>query len=222
MSDAPIPQGVANVLDEEAPIAVSETAPIYRVDPNTKVAVSKHYGTLWKGRIDAATSARKHHVTSWDEAIRYYNNAQGPNRTSEDNRAGNRYFSSRRNTQWSETENIVYANTRAIMPAVYTKNPQVEFTAYNEGQAKYVAQLEKLVNTIANMREPPGLNLKVHARQAVLSAELTNLGWIEFGYTERANSAMVVSDQMSAISQQLMDATDVKTIRELEGQLQAL
>lgn len=222
MSDS-IPPTVERQLDEEAPIApVDAGMPMYAVDPVTKIAVSKQYGKLWKGRLDAAERARKMHEDAWDECIRYYNNSQDGNRIAADNKSGNRYFSARRNAQWSETENVVYANTRAIMPALYAKNPQVEFTAFNEGRKPYVDMLERLVNTLANTREAPGLNLKVHARQAVLTTELCNLAWIEYGYVEKPQSSILAEQTIAELSQQLADAQDTKTIREIEGKLLAL
>lgn len=219
-----IPPAVNKMLDEEAPMAPADTAaPMYRIDPSSKIPVSKHYGKLWEGRLSAARSARKQHVDVWDEAIRYYNNAQQDHRTGGDsNRSGNRYFSARRNTQWSETENIVYANTRAMIPSLIAKNPQVEFSTSNEEQKAFVQTNERLVNTLAGMPHAPGLNLKVHAKQATLAAELCNLGWLEFGYTERTNSVDAAQLELNALSQALVDATDTKTIREIEGKLMAL
>lgn len=222
-----IPPNVEKMLNEEAPIAPVDTGqPLYRVDPTSKVAVSKTYGKLWKSRIDAAQSARKPHIDAGDECIRYYNNSQLDHRdTSRDGRSGNRYFSKRRNNDWSETENIVYANTRAMMPALYTKNPSVELTPTNDDDEEivnYVQLNEELVNKQANIPHAPGLNFKVHAKQAILNAEIVNLGWLEYGYTERSNSMFGVQEQLAELTKQLEDAKDTKTIREVEGKLMAL
>lgn len=222
MSDI-LPAGVSRILDEEAPLApIDAGEPAYRIDAATKIPISKHHGKLWKSRIDAGRKSREPHTTAWDESIRYYNNNQLGHRESVDNKSGNRYFSKRRSSQWSETENIVYANTQAMMPALYTKNPQVEFTTPNEGTKAFVQQLEDLVNTLANRKSAPGLNMKVHAKQAVLSTELCNIGWLEFGYTIPDNSIMSAQQDMLRISDELAQAKDTKTIRELEGQLMVL
>lgn len=222
--DESLPTNVVRMLDEEAPVApVDAGAPIYQIDPMTKIPVSKHYGKLWDSRISAAKSARQHHVSAWDEAIRYYNNDQQAHREgNNEGTSGNRYFSKRRNKQWSETENIVYANTRAMMPALYAKNPQVEFTTGNENAKPFVQIIENLVNALASKRNSPGLNLKTHAKQAVLSAELCNIGWIEFGYTLKEQSALAIEQQLEALSAELVNAKDTKAIREAEGKLQAL
>ena len=185
MSDT-LPAPIERALDAEAPLApVDAGAPMYRIDENSKVPVSREHGKLWKGRIAAARSARKVHEEAWDEAIRYYNNNQLEHREGRDSMSGNRYYSKRRNNKWSETENIVYANVRAMMPALYAKNPQVEFTTPNEDLKPFVQQIEDVVTTLASRKHSPGLNLKTHAKQAVLSTELCNIGWMEWGYTLR-------------------------------------
>jgi hypothetical protein len=224
MSESNIPTNVKAMLDEEAPIsAVVDQGPMYQIDPSSKVAVSKNYGKLWKSRLDAAMSARKLHVDGWDEAIRYYNHDQLSHRVNpQEGRSGNRYFSARRNDKWSETENLVYANVRAIMPALYAKNPQAEFTVVDETRKKFIAQNEDLVNTLASRKNAPGLNLKIHAKQAVLSAELCNLGWFEYGYTERSQSLQGLQEQLLETEQRLAKAKDMHEIREIEGQLMAL
>ncbi len=224
MSDS-LPKNVSRMLDEIAPTdnVAADDGTIYRIDANTKVPVSKHQGTLLKGRIDSALAARKPHCDAWDECIRYYNNSQLEHRAGNANgRSGNRYFSARRNNVWSETENIVYANTRAMMPAVYAKNPQVEFTATNDEHTAFVQSIEDLVNVLAAMPHEPGLNLKVHARQGILSTEITNLGWLECSYTEKSQSTFGIIDELERVSKELSDAKNGTEIRRLEGQLMAL
>ena len=224
MSDTNIPKPITDMLDEEAPIPVAEQGePIYRIDPTSKVPVSKHYGKLWESRIAAALSGRKLHVDAWDEAIKYYNHdQQGHREGNRDGVSGNRYFAKRRNAKWSETENLVYSNMRAIMPALYAKNPQAQFTIVDDQAKAFVAAVESLVNAIAPMKTTPGLNLKVHAKQAVLTTELCNLAWIEYGYTERSQSLEQAQDTLVDLEQKLSEAKDTKTIREIEGELMAL
>ncbi len=218
---------VEKFLNEEVGGGVVETAAVeqpltYRVDPMSKVPVSKHYGKLWESRYEASKSARKVFSDAWAEAIRYYNNNQQDHREGADGKAGNRYFSKRRNNKFSETENIVYANARAMMPALYAKNPQVEFTCDNEAYKEYVNKLERIVNILAQRKHAPGINLKLHAKQAVLSSELCNLGWLMVGYVKREMSVEAAQATLETLSNELADAKDMKTIRELEGKLMAL
>jgi hypothetical protein len=214
---------LTRMLDEEAPLgAEADSGPVYRVDSNTKVLVSKHYGSLWKGRISSARRARQIFEDGWDEATRYYNHNQWEYRQRGDNRSGNRYLSARRNSQWAETENIVYANIRAIMPAVYAKNPTVEMTCTDEEYKDYVHIMEDLLNTLAGSDVAPGINLKVHAKQAVLAAELHNLAWLRYGYTERNSSIEEAQAELATLTAELEKAEDAKTIREIEGKIMAL
>lgn len=217
-----VPASVGRMLDDEAPVASSEQPALYRVDPLSKIPVSKKYGKLWEGRVRSALSARQLMEEGWDEAIRYYNNSQQEHREGADGRGGNRYFAKRRNPNWSETENIVYANTSAIIPALYMKNPEVEFTTQVEDQKEFVQRVEKLVNALAGRRHAPGLNLKMHAKQAVLSAELCNLGWLEYGYTERKDSLTEAQSTLEALGKELESAKDIKTIKQIEGKLMAV
>ena len=73
-----LPENVANALDEFAPVELTaeQVGPSYKIDPTSKVPVSKAHGKLWKARIDAACRNAKIHVQSWDECIKYYNNSQ--------------------------------------------------------------------------------------------------------------------------------------------------
>ena len=54
--------------------------------------------------------------------------------------------------QYSETENIVFANTSALVPLLYAKNPTCEFTGVNAVSEEASASLEKLINRIMSMR----------------------------------------------------------------------
>ena len=224
MSDsipATVERGVDELVGTEI-VPEASTRPMYRVDPQTKIPVSNKHGKLWKSRIDAACTARKQFETAWDEATRYYNNNQLEHRTSNEGVSGNRYVARKRNTHWSETENIVYANIRAMMPALYAKNPQVEFTPTDEADKPLVKQVETLVNTLATLPNAPGLNLKVHGKQAVLSTEICNIAWLEYGYVQRDQSVLAAQDELERITKQLTDAKDMAAIREAEGQLMAL
>jgi hypothetical protein len=82
--------------------------------------------------------------------------------------------------------------------------------------------MENLVNELASRDTAPGFNLKPHMRQAVLAAELHNIAWIRYGYTQRAGSIEQAQEEMQQLTVELQQATDTKTIREIEGKIQAL
>ena len=206
--------------------------PMYRVMGSSKVPVAKSYGKLWKSRKDAGLSARKRNEIeeAWDEALKYYHNDQLRHRTDNDpDTAGNLSLARRRNRRLTETENIVFANTRALVPTLYARNPYVEFTTSEEGEKEAVEQgralatmIERVVNAVIRKKACPGVNLKPKARRAVIMAALTNRAWIEIGYTFREQSSDEALRQIQELAIELQKAKDHKQIIEIEGKLQAI
>lgn len=218
---------IENMMQESGVPALPEEEvafqPSYRIDAETRIPVSKKLGALWKSRIDAELARRKVHVDGWDEAIRYYNNNQQPHREgSTGQTSGNRYFAIRKGETWTETENLVYANVTIAVPAVYAKNPNVEFTHANAEHKDFVQTLEELVNQLGSMQNKPGLNMMMHGEIAVTTAELTNTAWAEYGFVDRAKSAESIQQEIAALSEEYANAKDEKELREIEGKLMAL
>lgn len=221
------PNQIDAMLDREAPLDPAVAAPAepiqrsYQVYPDTKIAVSKKLGVVVRARKDAGKRALEVFVEAWNEAIKYYNNDQFIHRTSpSDDRAGNIDASREITDEFSETENIVFANINAMMPKIYAKNPTVEFT----GPAQFEELLdvvEKLMKTLMQRKSQPGLNMKPKARRHVLRALLMNMSYIEIGYNKRVGSPESAQAELGALTAQLAEA-DEKTIKEIEGKLQAI
>jgi hypothetical protein len=228
MSDSLFPtsdENIASFMYESGvdPYAEDQAyVPIYKVDASSKILVSKKQGKYYQGQFDLGSKSRKTHSTSWDEAIRYYNNAQDGHRAGIEGQSGNQYFAIRHNKHNSETENVVYANVRAMIPAVYAKNPTVEFTCDAEQYKDYVQQLEWVVNKLSDVRAAPGLNLKMHVKQAITCTELCNIAWLEVGYTTKDVSREAAMSELNDLSIKLEEAKDEKAIREIEGCIMAL
>lgn len=221
------PNQIDAMLDREAPLdpsAAPAPAPIqrsYQVFPDSKIAVSKKLGVVVKARKDAGRRALEMFVQAWNEAVKYYNNDQFIHRTSpSDDRPGNTDASREVTDEFSETENLVFANVNAMMPSLYAKNPTVEFT----GPAQFEELLdvvEKLMKTLMQRKAMPGINLKPKARRHVLRALLMNMSYIEIGFNKRVGSPESAQAELAALTEQLA-AADEKTIREIEGKLQAI
>lgn len=208
-----------------------ERIPTYKVVGDSKRPVSKHAGNLWHSRKDAAYAKleKTGRIANWDEAIRYYKNDQRKGRTGSaaKSRAGRLADGSEQ-----DSENIVFANTSALVPSIYAKNPTCEVTANyrddNEegGQDDDLKALsdtaERLANTLSSRKGAPGINLKNKARKAVIMSVLTNISYLEVGYTFRDQSSEEALADLDIISEQLANAKDQEQIRELEGQLEAL
>lgn len=206
--------------------------PFYKMMPQSKIPVSKSQGTLWKSRRDQALAARRQNEIerSWDEALKYYYNDQLRHRvdTSDPDRPSNESVATQRNKRFSETENLVYANVRALVPVLYAKNPTIEATSLKRGKAEDVQQsrefatcVERLVNALIVGKVAPGVNLKPKARRCVVNTSLTNKSWIEIGYTFKEQSTDKALADVTRIAQELAEAKNTRQIEALEGQLMA-
>jgi hypothetical protein len=203
------------------PAAEPEYVPTYRMITNDKIPVSKKHGVVWKSRFKAGLARLRSNkdVERWDECIRYYRNDHSQKREGEDVRdQGGTTLA----TRGMETENIVFANATAIVPAIYAKNPSIAVSMDDPRLEQFGQTAQKLLNVLFRRKSAPGLNLKPIARRLVLMATLTNYGYIEVGYTKKGESSEQVLIDLKKIGEQLAKAKTPKEIQELEGQLQAL
>lgn len=235
MADEPDPVAAQKFVDkgieevDGAPLPV-ETKPgesVYKLDPASKIPVSKQEGTIWKGRKDAGEVLLRDLKEGWREAEYYYNNAQQNHRKeTEGNKAGNRAYGKDRRESYSMTENIVYATVNSVIPNTYAKNPNVEVTMLrtplNADKDQVATMLKQLLNRLAGMREAPGLHLKPKAKKCIVRCEITNESWMMYGWVKRENSSEQAMQDIQRIGKELSETTDKNKILELEGQLLAL
>lgn len=228
--DLQAPNAINAMLDREAPL--DPNAPIdgaapqpveksYQVFPDSRIAVSKKAGVVWRARRDAGKRSQKEFELAWAEAEKYYNNDQLNHRKSPNtDSAGNIEATRQMGDEFSETENLVFSNTNAQMSSLYAKNPTVEFT----GPANLDPQLhlaETLARCLMRRKDAPGLNMKPKARRHVLRALLYNMSYLEIGYNERLGSTDAASKELAELTKQLESADD-QQIKEIEGKLQAI
>jgi hypothetical protein len=195
--------------------------PVYRVIGESKIPVSKHRGPLWRSRYDQGKSAMSKNLDAWNEAYRYYRHdhtrTNASSRAEEDSTAGKPLQGS-----IDSTENLVFANVSALVPMLFTKNPEAEFTSEDKTDEPKQRTLEKLVNTLAAKKTSPGLNLKRKVKRNIVSTTLTNVGWFEVGYTLREDSSEAALEEVQRLSAELEKASSQKDIKEVEGKLLAL
>ena len=198
-----------------------DDAPMYRMIGESKIPVSKHRGPLWRSRYDQGKSAMSKNCDAWSEAYRYYRHdhtrTDAPARAEEDTTAGKSLQGT-----IDSTENLVFANVSALVPMLFTKNPEAEFTVEDKEDEPRARVVEKLVNTLAAKKTTPGLNLKRKVKRNIVSTTLTNIGWFEVGYTLREQSSEAALEEVMKLSQELEQAKSQKDIKECEGKLQAL
>jgi hypothetical protein len=220
--------GIKSMLTEEginAPVEEADNAPIYKKLHGSRIPVSKHLGKLWQGRIGAGRSSRSRWEDSWDASVAAYSAEQSDHRNPRDGTSGNKRTARRKGESHSQTENVIFSAIKAIIPAIYARNPTAEFTATDdsdEAQKAWVQALEKLCDTLSSLKQAPGINLKYKVKQAIVAAKLMNLAWIETGYTIKEDSSDAALAELERMSQELEQADSTKRIQEIEGQIVAL
>ena len=182
--------------------APAEDVAIYKMIGESKIPVSKHRGPLWRSRYDQGKSAMSKQLDAWNEAYRYYRHdhtrTNAASRAEEDSTAATPLQGA-----FNSTENLVFANVSALVPMLFTKNPEAEFTSEDKTDEPKQRTLEKLVNVLAAKKTSPGLNLKRKVKRNIVSTTLTNVGWFECGYTLRQDSSEAALEEIQKLSNEL-------------------
>lgn len=210
---------------QDAMNGASTQEQVYKLDPTTKVPVSKYEGGTWKGRKDGGTKRMSWLMSAWQEAEAYYSNAQDDHRRDTGGTyKGNDVTSKNRNRKFSSTDNQVYATVNAVIPSIYAKNPEVEITMNNTAMddAGVGTSLKHFANNLIHRKDAPGINLKPKARKCIMRTEVTNESWLMVGYTNKDVSADQAQQDIADIGKKLQAAENQKDIAVLEGQLMAL
>ena len=208
------------VMSPDAPI--EDDMPIYRVIGESKIPVSKHRGPLWRSRYDQGKSAMSKNTDAWNEAYRYYRHDHTRQGASSRHEEANSAAGTPLQGSFNSTENLVFANVSALVPLLFTKNPDAEFTCEDKEDEPKARVVEKLVNVLAAKKTSPGLNLKRKVKRNIVSTSLTNIGWFEVGYTLREQSSEAALEELTKLSIELEKAKSQKDIKEVEGKLLAL
>lgn len=221
--DGEIARGDLDVVPQKK---AEKFKPVYQVvSTDSKIPVAKAHGKLWQSRKKQALSKRRSRELgrAWDEALSYYRNDQIKHRVETDgDNAGNEEAARRMTRRFSETENIVFANTSALVPMLYAKNPRAEFTANDKADEPLASVLEALIARLMSKKAAPGVNLKQKVRKSVVMCTLTNAAYMEIGYTFRAQSSDQALEDLGRLSQELIKAKTPQEVRAIEGRIEAL
>ena len=200
--------------------------PTYQMVGDSRIPVTKAHGSLWKSRRDQGLAARRErdYDRAWEEAVRYYRNDQVSHRSGSHGGefAGNEMGAMKMFRRFSETENIVFANTSALVPMLYAKNPTAEFTSLDPDDEETSIRTEKLVNRLMTKKSYPGVNLKPKVRKSVVMTTLTNIAYMEVGYTFKEQSSEQALEDLDRLSTALTKAKTPQKVREIEGHIEAL
>ena len=230
MAEDQIPQEVDSKIDESlgdnAPSKQRRSRKVkgrtYQVIGDSKIPVAKASGKVWKSRMNQGKKHTEDVREAWSEAIRYFENDQLGHRQGQQHGSGNTRGNKQLNDNITETENVVFANVTTMVPALYARNPEAEFTSNVESRKRLATITERLVNALGSRKAAPGINIKPKAKRCVVTCLLTNRAWIKIGWTFKQESSEQALADLADLAKQLEKAKDAKKIVEIEGKLEAL
>lgn len=219
--------GVNSVNPPKEGTEEADTTPAYQVYKDSRIPVSKKLGMLWSSRRDTGKSKMQANGSydAWDEAIKYYKNDQTgkKNRNDPDHPGTTPATSDVQGGAHTSTENIVFSNVSALVPSIYAKNPDCTVhSPKGDSELKFTTCAQKLLRVIMQKRTAPGVNLKPKMRRNVVMTTLTNIGWIEVGYTKKEVASDAALADIDKLAKEYAQTKDKKKILEIEGKLQAL
>lgn len=193
-----------------APADKGEAAPEYRIFSGSRIAISSSVGKVWERRKNAAIKAYEQVTAIWDEVLKYYNNNQmraitGPRGTFK---------------RGDGTENVMFANLNIMLPAVYSKDPDVTCSTNDESKQAFCRTLENVINTL--FRDRQGVNAKPKVKKAVGIGLLTNFGILKVDWTKKDDSREIAIQQMTKLTQDLAKAKTQEEVTQIYGKLEAL
>lgn len=206
-----IPEG-DDIYDVDAEEVKEEKAPepLFRIYKGSRIAVSRSLGKSWQARRDAAIAAYDTIYEAWNQSFAYYNNNQNKN------------LDTPRGTfkRGDSTENIVYSNLNVMLPAVYSKDPDITCNTNDKGDQDFVKTLQAIVNAFIKRRS--ALNGKPKFKRAVGLGLLTNMGVLKLDWTKKDDSIEMANQELARITDDLVKAKNTQEIDALMGELAAL
>jgi hypothetical protein len=184
--------------------------PIYQVYPDSKVPVTKAYGSLWRTMIDSALKANELIHDAWEQAFAYYNNHQVK---MSDSSKG--VFS-----RGDVTENVVYSNVNVMLPAVYGRDPDIAVNTTDKEDETFSECAKALLNALLKGKNL--LNCKPKVKKAVGVALMTNYGVLKLDYVLKSDSADAAMESLIEVTKEIEKAKSAKALESAYGKLQAI
>jgi hypothetical protein len=184
--------------------------PLYQIYEGSKIVVSKQVGKYWKNKYDAAIRAYEEIRIAWEEIYRYYNHSQ------------NKPIQTPRGIfhRGDSSENIIFSNLNIMLPAIYSRDPDVTCSTNDKNDQPFTSCLEALLNAIFQRKNL--LNAKPKIKKAAGIALLTNFGVLKLDWTKKDDSAELALREVQRVSDELITAKDQDKVEELYGQLESL
>lgn len=207
------PQGELFDVDQYVAGGVPEPKreiPAYQVYPDSRIPVSKAFGSLWRNKLDAAVTANELIYESWEQCFAYYNNHQ--NKVSGSSKG---VFS-----RGDVTENVVYSNVNVMLPAVYGREPDIAVNTTDKEDEGFAQCAKSLLNALLKGKNL--LNIKPKVKKAVGVALMTNYGVLKLDYIMKADSASAVMEDLAQVTQEISQAKNAKQLENAYGKLAAI
>lgn len=187
--------------------AEEDSGPLYRIYKGSKIPVSRAIGTMWKSRFDAGLASYEAIFGAWNEVFKYYNNSQG--KEAETPRGVFR--------RGDSTENVVYANLNTILPAIYSKDPDIAVNTIDEDDADLVSVMKSLLNVLLKGKDK--LNAKPKIKRAAGLAILTNFGILKLDYVKKDDSREMAQRTLQSLLGELVKCKDKMQAETVHGKI---
>jgi hypothetical protein len=194
----------------EKPRPDDQTQPLYQIYEGSKIAVGKALGKMCQCKVEAARATYEHIYSIWEEVFKYYN--YDHQRTLNTPKG---VFK-----RGDGTENVIFSNLNVMLPAVYSKDPDVTCSASDEGDEKFTKCLQALLNGLFKRKD--GLNAKPHIKRAAGMALLTNCGIIKLNFTRKSDSKELALQEMERMTQELAACETQEEVDRIYGEFEAL
>lgn len=184
--------------------------PLYQIYEGSRIAVGKALGKMCQRKVEAAKKAYEHVYNIWEEVFRYYNHDQSRNQNTPRG-----VFK-----RGDGTENIVFSNLNVMLPAIYSKDPDITCSTSDESDEPFLRTLAALINGL--FRRKDGLNAKPHIKKAAGMGLLTNCGVIKLNFTRKSDSKELALQEMERMTKQLAECETQDEVDEIYGEFEAL
>jgi hypothetical protein len=188
----------------------AELQPLFQIYEESKIAVSKSVGKMWKQKFDAAVAAYSEINKVWQTVFQYYNFYH------------TKSISTPRGIfqRGDSTENIIFSNLNIMLPAIYSKDPDITCTTNDVQDEPFCKCIEAVINALFKKRN--SLNAKPKIKKAAGFGLLCNYGIFKLAFTQKDDSREMAVQEMTRITDEMATVKDSKKVEELYGQLEAL
>jgi hypothetical protein len=201
---------VDTYLKGEKPEKGYKYVPPYQMYPQSRIPVSKAYGSLWRTKIEATQRANELIYEAWEQCFAYYNNHQV--KQSESSKG---VFS-----RGDVTENVVYSNINVMLPAVYGQDPDIAVNTTDKEDEDFAKCAHDLLNALLKGKNL--LNCKPKVKKAVGVALMSNFGVLKLDYVLKEDSQDNVMKELEDVTREISTAKNTKALENAYGKLAAI